>query len=277
MLKIFYVNLDDSHDRNQQMIKQLDGLGLTYERISAVYGKDLTDEQKSFVNYHDFLLRMKRPIQDGEIGCAMSHRLIWQKMLDNNIEYALILEDDVVINNQLLDIINYSTNHQNFDLINLSSTFPYDLDPNQIRTLLGSKHRVVRDSHTADEFAKLDWSKNWKIYALQALAQDCVACECDPAPALASGYLLSNKGAKSFLQASNVLDVPIDNVWRYADGELRQAFLAKPLIVQSDIDSNIGDRTKMVQLTLMQKLKRAMLKRKPNPRHADVKRMYHVK
>lgn len=276
MLKIFYVNLDDSHDRNQQMIKQLDGLGLTYERISAVYGKDLTDEQKSFVNYHDFLLRMKRPMQDGEIGCAMSHRLIWQKMLDDNIEYALILEDDVVIDEDVLSVIHCPSFYQSFDFLNLSSNFPYNPNRAYLTQLLANQPTAIRTEQNNNLWSKIDWGKHWKIYKLHQ-HQKIIACECDPAPALASGYLLSNKGAKSFLQASHVLDVPIDNVWRHADGELRQAFLPKPLIIQSDIDSNIGDRTKTVQLTLMQKLKRAMLKRKPNPRHADVKRMYHVK
>ncbi len=30
----------------------------------------------------------------GEIGCCASHRAVWQKMLDNGNELALILEDD---------------------------------------------------------------------------------------------------------------------------------------------------------------------------------------
>lgn len=277
MLKIFYINLDASQDRNQNMIEQLDALGLSYERIPAVYGKQLSAEQKSFVDSKRFLLRTKRHIQNGEIGCAASHRLIWQKMCDNDIAHALILEDDVVIDKRLLDIIDQPTNYQDFDLINLSSALPYYPDLSQIRALLGSGHKVMRDSRNTREFAKLDWGKHWKIYALHTLAEDCVACECDPTPALTSAYLLSLKGARQLLRASERLDMPIDNVWRYASGELRQAFLAKPLIVQTDNDTSIGDRSQTVTLSVPQKLQRAMLKRQPNPRVADVKRMYHVK
>lgn len=275
MLKIFYINLDNNQDRNQQMIKQLDALGLQYERIPAIYGKNLTAEQKSFVNYHHFLLRMKRPIKDGEIGCAMSHRMIWQKMLDENIDYALILEDDVIIDKSLLQILSYQPFYQSFDFLNLSSNFPYHPKTEDLNSIIANQSIVARTLQSDKVWKLLDWGKHWKIYKLHRY-QQIIACECNYAPALTSGYLLSLAGAKSFLQTSNPLEVPIDNVWRYAEGELKQGFLANPLVVQLEGDSSIGDRTQTVRLTAVQKLQRAILKRKPNPRQTDVKRMYHV-
>lgn len=270
MIPIFYINLDKRPDRNVQMTEQLSVLGLSAERISAINGSDLSEQEKSFVNNENFLLNTKRHVSHGEIGCAMSHRLIWQKMLDNNLDYALILEDDVVINPQILAILNNPQFYQQFDFLNLSSNFPYNPKIDALKSLLNEQKAVKRNT----DFRQIDWSKHWRIFALYHLAHDIIACECDNAPALASGYILSKKCATSFLKASDELSVPIDNIWRYADGELKQGFLAKPLIVQKENDSNILGRD-MVKLSLTQKIKRAILKRKPNPRQTDILRMYH--
>lgn len=270
MLPIFYINLDKRPDRNAQILEQLSALNLSAERVSAVNGGDLSEPEKSFVNRENFLLNTKHHISNGEIGCAMSHRLIWQKMLDDNLDYALILEDDVVLDKSLLSILNNADFYQQFDFINLSSCFPYNPNIDVLKSLLNRQKSIKRNTN----FQKIDWSKRWRIFALYHLIDDIIACECDNAPALTSGYILSKKCASSFLKASNELSVPIDNVWRYADGELKQAFLAKPLIVQRENDSNILGRD-TVKLSLTQKIKRAILKRKPNPRQADILRMYH--
>lgn len=37
----------------------------------------------------------KRPMTAGEIGCFLSHYSIWQKIVENNQEYVLVLEDDL--------------------------------------------------------------------------------------------------------------------------------------------------------------------------------------
>lgn len=37
-----------------------------------------------------------KPMNKGEIACALSHRMIYQSMLDNNCQHVLIFEDDVV-------------------------------------------------------------------------------------------------------------------------------------------------------------------------------------
>lgn len=270
MIKIFYINLDKRVDRNTLVLEQLSALSLTAERLSAINGGDLDEQETSFINRENFLLNTKRHISNGEIGCALSHRLIWQKMLDNDLDYALILEDDVVLAPQLLDILNNPEFYEQFDFLNLSSNFPYSPDINILISLLNGQKSVKRNAN----FHQIDWSKHWRIFALHHLINDIVACECDNAPALTSGYILSKKCASSFLRVSDELSVPIDNVWRYADGELKQAFLANPLIVQRENDSNILGRD-VVKLSVVQKIKRAILKRKPNPRQVDIKRMYH--
>lgn len=42
----------------------------------------------------------------GEIGCAASHRLVYRKILEGNIDRAIILEDDSILKKNFLSIIN---------------------------------------------------------------------------------------------------------------------------------------------------------------------------
>ena len=40
---------------------------------------------------------MRKP----EIGCGLSHKKAWKYIIDNNLPNALIIEDDIVINNYI--------------------------------------------------------------------------------------------------------------------------------------------------------------------------------
>ncbi len=62
--------------------------------------KGRTDNYKLYVNdeWDKYLFNGEKHeiirMTDGEIGCAMSHLRIWKKIVSEDIEYALILEDD---------------------------------------------------------------------------------------------------------------------------------------------------------------------------------------
>lgn len=94
-LKTYLINLDRSPERLEYMSKQLSLAGIAYEKIVAVDGK-LFD----FKDYYDDELASKlngSSLADVEKGCALSHRRAMEKALEDNVDYALILEDDVEI------------------------------------------------------------------------------------------------------------------------------------------------------------------------------------
>ncbi len=102
MFVTFIVNLKDNVDRRNAIKNQLDKSNFNYQFIEAVKGTDLTDEQiKSKVQDYPNCLLTK-----GEIGCAISHINIYKKMIDEGIEYALVLEDDAVVPKNLEKTIN---------------------------------------------------------------------------------------------------------------------------------------------------------------------------
>lgn len=275
MIDTFYINLDCRVDRRENIESQLSAFNIKAQRVSASVGGELTQEQKLFVNFEDFYCLMKRAISNGEIGCALSHRRVWQQIVDKNIDYALVLEDDVIIDKRLVDLLRADDFYYNHDFINLSSSEPYTCHAQVIDQLL-NQNIIIRpkDNKTLRIWKQLEWRNKWNIFKLHSIVDDLVLCECDPAPALASGYIVSQRAAKEFLHASDNLCTPIDYIWRYAVGELKQSFISTSLIIQSENDSDILDREKVYKLTLSQKLRRRSLKKLRIARVNDVKRMY---
>jgi len=68
----FYINLEHRADRKEHVTTQLTTLGLsTFERFNAI------------------------KMEDGAIGCSMSHLKILQEAVKNNWDHVLIVEDDI--------------------------------------------------------------------------------------------------------------------------------------------------------------------------------------
>lgn len=97
-MQIFVINLNSSTDRLEAVDTQLKSLGVTYTRIEAVNGKALSQEEKrKAVNNFRWWCAVGRKPTDGEIGCALSHASIYQRMIEDKIPFACVMEDDVVL------------------------------------------------------------------------------------------------------------------------------------------------------------------------------------
>jgi len=87
---VYVINMDRSKDRLANMTEQLKGLGLDFIRVSAIDGKHLRKDDIINVT-NSFCGSLCSP---SIIGCFLSHKKTWQKVVDNNDKYAMILEDD---------------------------------------------------------------------------------------------------------------------------------------------------------------------------------------
>lgn len=100
-MKIYLINLKRSTERRNFMEQQLRKLGLDYEYFEAVEGNALS--QVDLEAECDLATSEKKGILRslGFVGCALSHQRIYKKMVAENIEKALILEDDIVLSEDL--------------------------------------------------------------------------------------------------------------------------------------------------------------------------------
>lgn len=93
-MQAYIINLARSTDRRAHITGQLGQARADHEIVNGVDGRDvdLSDTElvdQAFANAHT-----ARP---GVVGCALSHLKTYQKILDDDLDSACILEDDVLL------------------------------------------------------------------------------------------------------------------------------------------------------------------------------------
>ncbi|WP_010364139.1 glycosyltransferase family 25 protein [Pseudoalteromonas citrea] len=120
-LPIFVINMKSSAERWQKTHSRLQNLGLECVRFDATVGKSLSEaEISTWYDVDANLRKHHRNMTPGEIGCYISHMRVWQHMDDKNIPAAIILEDDLIIEDHLSETIDQLSMLTNWDMIKLS-------------------------------------------------------------------------------------------------------------------------------------------------------------
>lgn len=102
MPPVFVINLDKSPERMAKIAKRLNELEIPFERISGVYGADLSEyDLNSAYSARLNARTYRRPLTKGEIGCYMSHLKAWKAIVDSSIPCALVIEDDILIDSNI--------------------------------------------------------------------------------------------------------------------------------------------------------------------------------
>ncbi len=98
----FVLHLRRAETRRENAQTLLDTCGLDGEIWPAVDGAKLSEADIGAV-YHPRLFAPHYPFQlrHGEIGAFLSHRQIWAEILRRDLDAALILEDDVALDQSL--------------------------------------------------------------------------------------------------------------------------------------------------------------------------------
>ncbi|CAD5113527.1 DgyrCDS2689 [Dimorphilus gyrociliatus] len=101
--KIYIINLKRRPDRMKRMKACMDILNINYTRIEAFDGRELSESRlkelgvQMLDGYKDPY--GERPLTLGEIGCFLSHYVIWKDIVEKGYERVLIFEDDVRFKN----------------------------------------------------------------------------------------------------------------------------------------------------------------------------------
>ena len=103
-MKIYVINLKRAADRRAHMEKKLQALGLEAEFFEAYDGRNLTDDEPLF-DKELSLERNGQALTKGELGCSMSHRALYERIVKDNIDRALILEDDITLDPRIVSLL----------------------------------------------------------------------------------------------------------------------------------------------------------------------------
>jgi glycosyl transferase family 25 len=101
---VFVVSLASSPNR-QRIAARLSELGVAFRMIEAVDGRMLTKKQiDDSYDEQAALTRLGRPMGRGEIGCALSHRIVYALMREERCSAAIVLEDDADVGEEFASV-----------------------------------------------------------------------------------------------------------------------------------------------------------------------------
>lgn len=99
----YVINLARSPERREHITSELKKAGLDYQIVEGVDGRALDIDNPAIVAPS---LLTSCPFPAAVAGCALSHLRVYQTMLADGLDHALVLEDDVILPadlNSLLD------------------------------------------------------------------------------------------------------------------------------------------------------------------------------
>ncbi len=185
IIPVFIINLKKDIQKRAYMKSLCDQFTLHYEFIDAVDGTMLSNEESlQIYDPKKTIKNIGRELSRGEIGCALSHKTIYEKILHDDIEISLILEDDIDFNLELLTLLDLKNEfQQNWELVLLGHHTGYSRNVDTTASIwnqmqLTEKYKLVRPCE-----------KGYGTY----------------------GYLITKSGAKKLLNHLNVIERPIDD------------------------------------------------------------------
>ncbi len=193
------------------MSDRLEKLGLEFEFFEAVDGHAF--DALSAPEYDGVKRRryFGRDLSAGEIGCLMSHRAAYQKMVSEGVLFALILEDDTHFKSEFPDI--------------LQNLMDGDIEWDMVRFL--DRKKVLRGPHRILK----PLVKGYELIRIRAV------------PGGAYGYLLSKHAAETLLSHTerNWLQIDVMHGRCWETGLNVVATKPSPVRPDMDIPSTIGD------------------------------------
>jgi glycosyl transferase family 25 len=101
MIRAYVINLPHATERRDRMGAQLDVHHIPFQIFPAVDGRRLAEDAVRRCYDEARASRAYRPISRGELGCALSHLGVYRKILEDDVDLALVLEDDAALGKDL--------------------------------------------------------------------------------------------------------------------------------------------------------------------------------
>ncbi len=121
-LQTWVINLDRAPERLARIHEQLQGLQLPYTRLPAVDARSMSPEQRALLDEPAYRRKHGMTPVLGELGCYLSHVEVMRAFLAGPAEFALVLEDDVLLHHSLPAVLRGLMAHAGrWDAVKLSA------------------------------------------------------------------------------------------------------------------------------------------------------------
>ena len=116
---IYVINLDRDTERLASVRGNLAALGLTFERVPAVLGKEIPNWE-DLIDLPAYAWRNRLDIpRPGEVGCYLSHLKAMETFLRTDAPWCVILEDDVEVLPSCSEVLRALGDQEDWDLVKL--------------------------------------------------------------------------------------------------------------------------------------------------------------
>ena len=219
--KCFIIHLKRAEKRKVYVNNIISQLSVPSEIINAVDGKLLSDNDISKYCSTDPLFEPKYPfkLNKGEIGCFLSFRKAWKRIVDQKLTAGLIFEDDVSLD---LNIFNKSLNTA------LNWIDDYGYIQFQVRDI-PEKSKLIKSRNDVKLFQPLP-----------------ILLRC-------SAQLISYNTAKKLLELTQVFDRPVDGLLQLEwDTNIKISTITPSGVIDNTRDS--GGSNLSIDMPFRQKL-----------------------
>jgi len=217
-MNIYVINMDKDTQRLNKITQSAEKYDINFTRVSGVVINDEIIKTSPFVS--DF---MKKYGTKGIIGSFLAHKKVWEIIVNDKIDYAVILEDDIEFTpqfkstlEQIKDDINNSK--LDFDILLLSSLVGCKSPKNYNfvdmicrKFLRNTKYQYINDMYHIPEFF-----------------------------AGVQSYVVTYESAKKLLAELSVVNYYVDLALTYSKN-IKKISLNKPIIKLSDDNCEISN------------------------------------
>lgn len=210
--RCFVITLEHAEERRTSISKRLRELGIPFEFHPGVNGRGI--DLLSHHGYSKWKRRMffGRDLSQGEFGCILAHRSVYERIVADDIRMAVVLEDDAILCDELPDVLDaLSRCPGKWDLVRFLGREKNYRASRVIAPLSGTPSRLARPHGT---------------------------------PGGAYGYVISNHAAKRLLPKLGRSWLPIDTLhgvsWRTEVNTV--SVVPSPVLPNDEIPSCIDEQ-----------------------------------
>jgi glycosyl transferase, family 25 len=210
-VRAYVINLARSSDRRSHITAELKKAGLEYEIVTAVDGKDVDLGDPAVID-PTFVTRIIFPA--GSAGAALSHLAVYRKVIDDGLDAALVIEDDVTLP---------------ADIVSLADAVAARMPGAEVALL----------SVDSPEPCRITRAGSVELPAGRLLALPVNVCQ----PRSAGAYVITREACERMVKCRLPIQVQADMWWSfYRDGLIDRVRCVVPLPVEKDprFTSTIG-------------------------------------
>ncbi|MDE2912576.1 MAG: glycosyltransferase family 25 protein [Paracoccaceae bacterium] len=173
MISVFVISLSVSEDRRAAITQNLSDLAIPFEFVDGIDGRHGLDPvSEKLVDREAMARSYCRVLNDAEFGCALSHIKAYRTIVDRDLDWALVLEDDATVLEPALEYLN-DGHYRLADITQLGYVRAYVRDRTR-RALFGrfsAYPKITKASGAFGYVISRRLAKYWSIHALPVVRE----------------------------------------------------------------------------------------------------------